>query len=297
MTSPTASALDALELEQSPAWLVEYCARMDAAASAFPLDQAGLEALHTKHYDAAYEKMLLSSGATHGDSSQRPVEERIRSKKVRALLTAAKARYIELNDAAGVAVFSKLLCINKKDASPFNEENAKKFLAFVLERSTGSVDSERGLKLAGLALSQCVSKLSSGHEGVDTEALAAGKLEAETSLEGQIRANRLLGSRVEELERENLELHRILDDNTNKALDSWSSGQIKVAKLEEELSTVKADKKNSDSDRDSAKAEVVELENKIVRLKAKMSDFIEDEDHEDKKYVRIENKYHRFFVL
>lgn len=272
--------------EDPPEWLSKYCADMEAVATSFPISEKEMDELHIKYYDSAYEQMLLASAVATGDSPQRPVEERIKSKKERASLTAAKTAFIERNEAAAMDIYSKALLVNKAESTPLSREDAEKFLAFILERSDNGSD-ERSLKLAAAAMAKCVNELHGssgvGESSADAEALAKARREADAALEAQVRANRLLGSRVEELERENLELHRILDDNTNKALDSWSSGQIKVAKLEEELSSVKAEKRTSDQERDKARLEVKELEAKLARLKNKMEDFIEEEEKDDKK--------------
>lgn len=280
--------------DDTPDWLSKYCAEMEAMASSFPISEKDMDELHIKHYDSAYEQMLLNSATSRGgDTQQRPVKERIKSKKERAALTAAKTKFIERNEAAALATYTKALRVNRAEAAPLSKEDADRFLAFVLEKSDNGSD-ERSLKLAAAAIAKCVNEMhvsggsggSKGTSSADVESLSQAHRQAEASLEAQIRANRLLGSRVEELERENLELHRILDDNTNKALDSWSSGQIKVAKLEEELNTVKGEKRNSEMERDKAKAEVKELETKLARLKNKMEDFIEEEEQDDKKAVR-----------
>ena len=260
--------------DESPAWLLKYIGQMDAAAHSFPLTDEEIEQLHTQYYEPAYEQMLLSSAPGTGESPDRPVHERLKGKRLRAALTREKDKYVELNRVAGKKPYMHIFSAAAAAKNDFNHDNASEFLNLFISKCTSDALSVKHTSLAAVALSDYIASLS----GANTEAE-----EHKAALEAQVSANRLLGSRVDELERENLELHRILDENTNKALDSWSSGQIKVAKLEEELKQLKEDKLKSDAAAEASRSEVNELQNKISRLRGKMEDFIEDEENEEKK--------------
>lgn len=256
---------------------MQYNSEMEAVARKFPVSEEEMSAIHTKYYDVAFEKLMLSnSGPATENSPKRPVEDRIRSKKERALLAAAKQRFVDMNDSAGTVPYLTQLGGNRH--GPLSEDAAVKFINSIIAACNSEANATKQIKLAAAAICQRV-----GGPGEDMVKLAAVKAEADSAMEAQIGANRLLGSRVEELERENSELHRILDDNTNKALDSWSSGQLKIAKLEEEVKNTKEEKKASDKAAADAKEEIKQLEIKLERLKAKMEAFVDEE----KKEVRV----------
>lgn len=281
--APSALGSSSFTEDDQPSWLTEYCTQMEAAADAFPITEDEMAALHVKYYDVAYEKMLLeSSGNSSELSPQRPVGDRIRSKKARAALTSVKAKYVKRNETAAVGSYLRLL--HGDSGEPLTEADAAVFIKLILEKSNSEVEGPHHIRYAALAMAELVAGLSTGG-GADSTKLAAQKKEADAALEAQIGANRLLGSRVEELERENSELHRILDDNTNKALDSWSSGQLKIAKMEEELKALREDKKTSDATAERVQKDLHESEARLEKLRIKMEKFVAEEENEGKQVL------------
>lgn len=269
-------------------WIDQYNAEMEAASKIFPISEEDMDALHIKYYDPAYERMMLSFSAPSAENSpKRSVQDRIRSKKARAALAAAKVKFIKMNEDVGAAAYLALL--GGPGNNPLSEEDAVKFVEILLKKTNRDLDYTQEVKLVAMALSTRINTLSVVGEGANSERLAVAKQEAIVALEAQIGANRLLGSRVEELERENSELHRILDDNTNKALDSWSSGQLKISKLEEEIKKLKEEKIVSEKAVAQAQAKANAAEHKLEQLRTQMEAFVAEEEKTGVRFITVCN--------
>jgi hypothetical protein len=267
-----------------PLCIVEYIRNMEEASRQFPLEESEMADLHAEYFDTAYEKLLLSTYDASTDASARTAGDKLKTMKERAALASAKNRFVELNEQAGIKAYSSLLL--SPEGTQYSESNALSFLVSLsntLACDPSKLSGSKHLSWAATALASRLngSVLNSKTPDADANQIAdltKSRDDANTAVAAQIRANRLLGSRVEELERENSELHRILDDNTNKALDSWSTGQIKIGKLEEALSQSEEIRKKTEINLNETLQQLQMNENKIKLLKARLETLFAEEN-------------------
>jgi chromosome segregation ATPase len=113
------------------------------------------------------------------------------------------------------------------------------------------------------------------------ESLIVSSLAARDELEKRFRAQTeamaAIKNRVETLERENADLHRMLDEQTDKALEVLSSSKSQAAKFEDSARQLQEERDKDRAELQTTRALLAATETQMEGMKERLRKYLEEE--------------------